>query len=133
MGMAISNRHEYINPLIAPEMMKKALVYFRDKNYRIYSKDYFTAKNIVTGVIEKTENTYTVHHFAAQYHSAEWQKDRKTEQEISRVLGENIISKILRKLFIAKSRMRRDGIGRAITYYFDKYIKKKASVRKIDI
>jgi hypothetical protein len=133
MGMAASDRHEYINPLIAPEMMKMALVYFKDKKYRIYSKEYFTAKNIVTGVIEKTENTYTVHHFAAQYHSIEWQKDRKKEQEISRILGENIISMILRKLFIAKSRMRREGIGRAVKYYFDKYIKKKASVRKIGI
>jgi hypothetical protein len=125
-SMAVSERHDYINPLIAPEAMKNAFEFFTDKKFRIYSKEYFTAKNTVTGVIEQTENTVTIHHFAAQYHSDEWRKDRKSEQEVSRILGETtVLSKIVRKMVTAKNRIKRGGIGSALQHYFNKYIRKK--------
>jgi hypothetical protein len=125
-SIAVSERLDYINPLIAPEVMKNALAFFKDKKFRIYSKDYFTAKNTVTGVIEPTENTVTIHHFAAQYHSDEWRKDRKSEQEASRIFGETtVLAKIARKMVIAKNRIKRDGIGSAVRHYFNKYIRKK--------
>jgi mannosyltransferase OCH1-like enzyme len=88
MGMAESERHEYINPLILPEIMKNAL---GNEGNQIYNRDYFTAKNIVTGKIEQTKNTYTIHHFATQYHSVEWRKDREMEQKIRRVFGERTV------------------------------------------
>jgi hypothetical protein len=131
MRMNAAERCEYIDPLILPAVMKKTMESFKDRGYRIYSRDYFTAKNIVTGAIEKTENTCTVHHFATQYHSAEWRKNRKTEQDISRFFGEKTaMSKIVRKILAVKNRINRDGMGTAITYYFRKYVIKKALVKK---
>jgi mannosyltransferase OCH1-like enzyme len=126
MGMAVTERHEYINPLILPEIMKRAMESFKDREYRIYSREYFTAKNIVTGAIEKTKNTYTVHHFATHYHSAEWRKNRKIEQDISRFFGEKtVLAKIVRKIIGVKNRIRRQGMNRAVQYYYHKYVRKK--------
>jgi hypothetical protein len=122
MGMDAAKRCDYINPVILPGIMKDAMECFRDRGYRIYSREYFTAKNVVTGAIEKTKNTYTVHHFATQYHSAEWRKNRKTEQEISRFFGEKtVMSKIVRKILAVKGRIKREGLGAAVKYYFEKY------------
>jgi hypothetical protein len=60
----------FINPLILPEIMKNASKeFFGTDEARIYPHDYFTAKNVVTGKVERTENTFTIHHFATQYHS----------------------------------------------------------------
>jgi mannosyltransferase OCH1-like enzyme len=128
MNMAANERHDYINPLILPEIMKKAMECFPDRKYRIYPQEYFTAKNIVTGVIEQTENTYTIHHFATQYHSAEWRANRRTEQEISRIFGaKTTLSKVIRKMLTVKNRIKRDGMNKATEHYFNKYVKKTSA------
>lgn len=36
-------------------------------DFTLFPVDYFCAKNLVTGKIEKTENTYTIHHFAGSW------------------------------------------------------------------
>jgi glycosyltransferase involved in cell wall biosynthesis len=103
--------------------MKNTLEYFSDKRYRIYPREYFTAKNIMTGVIEQTKNTYTVHHFATQYHSPEWRKQRETEQKIYRVFGERTpLAKILCKLVALGNRIKCIGLNGAVKYYHKKYI-----------
>jgi predicted Fe-Mo cluster-binding NifX family protein len=123
MNMPICERHDYIDPLILPEIMKKAFEHFKDKGYRIYSREYFTAKNIVTGEIEQTRNTFTIHHFATQYHSPEWRKGREIKQKISRIFGEKtLISKILHKILAVTDRIKRYGITKSLEYYIDKYI-----------
>jgi hypothetical protein len=127
LNMPVSKRYVYISVLILPEIMKYMLeLYFHDKRYKIYSWKYFTAKNIMNGVIERTKNTYTVHHFATQYHSEEWRKQRETEQKIHRVFGEGtLLAKILRKIVAAGYRIKREGLEKATVYYFDKFIRKK--------
>lgn len=35
----------------------------------LYPKDYFCPKSYLTGIIESTENTYTIHHFSGSWHS----------------------------------------------------------------
>jgi hypothetical protein len=128
MGMDTAERHDYIMPVIAPELMKNTLEYFRDKGYGIYPREYFTAKNIMTGVIEQTKNTYTVHHFATQYHSPEWRKHRETEQKIFRVLGERtLLAKIIRRIISAGNRIKRMGVNRTVEYYVNKYSKGRCS------
>jgi mannosyltransferase OCH1-like enzyme len=125
--MDASERHHYIMPIIAPELMKNALACFMDKRYEIRPREYFTAKNIITGVIEQTKNTYTVHHFATQYHSAAWRKIRKNEQNIRRYLGEkSIISFVIIKLYGMIRRIRGTGFISAMKYYCGKYITKAA-------
>jgi mannosyltransferase OCH1-like enzyme len=132
--MAVSNRINYINPPTATEIMKNTLKYFIDKEYIIYPSEYFTAKNIVTGIIEKTENTYTVHHFATQYHSDKWRKNRETEQKISVFFGGN---KKLSKIVIggrrAVQRVMRYGLIAALRYYIERYILRKRNREEIDI
>jgi hypothetical protein len=106
--------------------MKNTLEYFSDKRYRIYPREYFTAKNIMTGVIEQTKNTCTVHHFATQYHSAEWRKNRMVEQRINRIFGvDTLISVIARKILLVKNRIKHEGLEKATGYYLDKYVRKK--------
>jgi hypothetical protein len=133
MQIPVSKRNEYINPLIAPEVMKNALECFKDKEYRIHPREYFTAKNIVTGVIEKTRNTYTVHHFATQYISEERRKNREKEQKIRRFLGEN--TKILEIFLRARGtlqRFKRHGFLASIRYYIGRFILRNREREKID-
>jgi mannosyltransferase OCH1-like enzyme len=131
MKMKASERNDYIMPLIAPELMKNTLEYFSDKNYEIYSREYFTAKNVMTGVIEQTENTYTVHHFASQYHSPEWRKQREAEQKIFRGLGERtLLAKIVRGVFAIVGRIKRTGLSRTVEYFVRKLMLRKAKFRR---
>jgi ribosomal protein L34 len=113
--------------------MKNALAYFKDKEYMIYPWEYFTAKNVVTGAIEKTNNTYTVHHFATQYHSEEWRKNRETEQKIKRFFGEN--TKLSEMLFRARGTLKRfkqHGFLTAMRYYIGRFILRNRDREKID-
>jgi hypothetical protein len=91
-------RLKLIKPLILPIIMKNTLLeQFKNETYTIYPCDYFTAKNIVTGKIEATEHTYTIHHFATDYHSEQWRREREQEQKIAAVFGER---SVLTKLFV---------------------------------
>lgn len=49
-----------------PQIMQKI---YNDKNFKfkLYSCDYFTAKSFNTGIVHRTSNTYTIHHFAGSW------------------------------------------------------------------
>jgi hypothetical protein len=122
-----SKRHDAVNPPILPEVMNIVLQQsFFSEKYPVLSHDYFTAKNIVTGKIEMTPNTVTVHHFATQYHSEEWREIRAFEQNIQLRFGENsILSKIICGFERIKRCVQKEGIPGASRHYFTKYIKKE--------
>jgi len=126
-----TERADFINPLIAPEVMKNVLNALLNesgstKSVHVYSWDYFTAKNVVTGDIEKTKNTFTIHHFGSQYHSEEWRKTRKGVENILKTLGEkSLLSKICIKLYYVFRRVSVSGLLNAGKYYYKKYIHKK--------
>jgi hypothetical protein len=127
MGMAKSERNDYIDPMISPEVMKNAFEPFKARGYKPCGCDYFTAKNVLTGVVRRTGNTYAVHHFATQYHSPEWRKNRETEQKICRIFGERTpMVKVIFKLILIKNRVLRTGLFSATAYYVNKYIRKRA-------
>jgi hypothetical protein len=127
MGMGKSERNDYIDPMISPEVMKNAFELFKDRGYKLFNWDYFTAKNVLTGVVRRTKNTYAVHHFATQYHSPEWRKNREAEQKLCRIFGEKTpMVKIIFKLTLIKNRILRTGLFNATKYYVNKYIRKKA-------
>jgi hypothetical protein len=121
----------FINPLILPEIMKNAAKeFFETDEARIYPHDYFTAKNVVTGKVERTENTFTIHHFATQYHSEEWRGNRNAEQKIRAVFGEKtLLSKIILRLRGLIRRVRRYGLLTAARYYIDNYILRKTDIK----
>jgi hypothetical protein len=119
-----SERHECINPLILPEIMRNVLrEYFYDERYPIFSRDYFTAKNVVTGNIEATENTFTIHHFATQYHSQEWREARALKQKIFAACGERgFLTMAIIKILGTMQRVEEDGLRKAMRYYWKKYV-----------
>jgi hypothetical protein len=127
MELAEFERNDFIDPLISPEVMKEAFKQFKDRGYKLYPWNYFTAKNVLTGAVKRTKNTYAVHHFATQYHSPEWRKHRETEQRICRIFGEKTpLTKIILKLILLKNRISREGLVESAVYYGNKYIRKKA-------
>jgi hypothetical protein len=122
-------RYEFINAMHSlnlPEIMAKIIEReFPDENFNIYTPDYFTVKNVMTGKIRPTKNTFTIHHFATQYQSEDWEKNRKLEQTIRRVFGEN--SYLTEKIFQIKggiNRIKQEGLFSALRYYKNKYFKK---------
>jgi hypothetical protein len=119
-----SERHEFINPIISPELMKNVLRdYFSHDKYPVYSWDYFTAKNVVTGNIETTKHTFTIHHFAAQYHSWEWLKARALKQRIFARFGEkNVIINIIIKFISMVQRIAEGGARKTARHAVNKYI-----------
>jgi hypothetical protein len=120
-----SERFEAINPLIIPVVMQTVLtentLY---SNSNIYSHYYFTAKNVMTGEIEKTKSTFTIHHFGAQYHTDNWREIRQAEHRINKRFGENTVISwlLIRALYFIK-RTQREGLSQAIKFYFYKYVK----------
>jgi len=121
-----SERLKHINPAFAPVVLETTLKqYSKTENYKIYPREYFTAKNILTGVIEQKETTFTIHHFATQYSTEEDRKIRDTHQRLNRMFGENnVIGKIYLKLSRIRKKINRHGIIKTAGYYFNKYVKK---------
>ncbi|MDR2602777.1 MAG: glycosyl transferase [Spirochaetaceae bacterium] len=119
MSLPKSERHSFINPLILPEVMKNAGDdFFKKEAFNFYPCSYFTAKNILTGKIEKTDDAYTVHHFSSLYHSQEWLENRNAEQRVYAKFGENAFSKTLVRLRTAARRVKRRGFLKTVKYYF---------------
>jgi hypothetical protein len=131
MNMKRSDRHDFISPPILPEVMKWVLrESFYMKNYPIFPHDFFTAKNVVTGEIETTSNTVTIHHFATQYHSEEWQQIRSWEQLIKLRFGEkSIMANMICGFAKVKRCVQKQGMIGALKYYFNKYVSKKNTVQ----
>lgn len=71
-------------PQIMYSIMKEK--YLDTKLLELYSKDYFTAKSYLTGKIEQTEVTYTIHHFAGSWKP----KNYKFKKKIAQIIGENM-------------------------------------------
>jgi mannosyltransferase OCH1-like enzyme len=135
LNMQVSKRYIYISTLILPEIMKYILeLFFHEKKYKIYPWEYFTAKNVMTGVIEKTRNTYTIHHFATQYHSEEWRKNRSEEQKIYAIFGEKtLLAKVVFRLREAVRRVKKRGFFASLGYYTGKYILHNRKWERIDL
>lgn len=66
----------------------------------LFPLDYFCAKDAITGKVNVTENTLTIHHFAGSWTTASNQRNTKIHRWFMRVFGENIgaaIYNIIRK------------------------------------
>lgn len=68
---------------ITEEYKKYGLVLNNQKQtvegFTLYPVDYFCAKSWKTGIVNKTENTYTIHHFAGSWFSDEAKQMRKVK------------------------------------------------------
>lgn len=65
----------------------------------LYPKDYFCPKDYTTGEIKKTENTYTIHHFASSWHSPKEQQWHSLNQKIHARLGKKRADHFCRSVF----------------------------------
>ena len=83
--------------------------------FALYPNDYFCPKSYVDGMIRKTDNTATIHHFNSSWLSETWQKDKqirwkekqkrakqkarraKVKSAAIKVLGEKNFNKIRKK------------------------------------
>lgn len=89
-------------------------------NYSIYPPEYFSPKNVVTGIIRITENTYTIHHYDASW-LEDWQKKVQIKKhKIFNVLGENIISKMIVSFYYSYMALRNLGLKGGLDYIFSK-------------
>lgn len=61
----------------------------------------FTNKNLETGAISTTEESYTIHHFAGSWCSKDIKRKVKTKQFIKRLLGEKI-TRFIKKSILHK-------------------------------
>jgi hypothetical protein len=124
-----SERHYFIKPLILPDLMTIVLKqHFSNENYSIYSHDYFTAKNIMTGEIEKTKNTFTIHHFTSKYISDRSRKMKERDQAIRRIFGESSrITKIIFRFIGTLERLKHDGLLVSLHYYWGRFILGKSA------
>jgi mannosyltransferase OCH1-like enzyme len=129
-----SERHWFINPLILPEIMKNAAKdFFCGAEFKFYPRDYFTAKNVLTGEIETTENTFTIHNFSALYHSEKWRKIRDKERKIRVLFGEKtLLSKILICCYRAARRIKKFGPLSAARYCIDRFILRKKAAESFE-
>lgn len=57
----------------------------------IYPREYFCPKNIDTGVLEITENTYTIHHFEGTWVSSWGKFKQKIRFLMSKVFGKDFV------------------------------------------
>jgi mannosyltransferase OCH1-like enzyme len=130
-----TKQHRFIDPMILPEVMKNAAEkYFPAGEEPFYPPDYFTAKNVMTGKIEATENTFTIHHFASHYHSEEWRNNRNAEQKIRAAFGEKtILTRCLVGLLSAKGRIKHYGLFTTLRYYIDRFVLRKTTWKALDI
>lgn len=60
-------------------------------SFYLFPKDYFCAKDMGTGVVKKTQNTHSVHHFAMSWipKKDRWQADLK--RKMIAVFGERVV------------------------------------------
>jgi hypothetical protein len=97
------NRHgrlSLIRPIIANGLMMNVLTEsFSGANYRIYSGEYFSGRNLITGDVVKTKNTYSVHHATSTYISEAARKRRSLVWKLAGYFGEgSLFTKLLYKL-----------------------------------
>lgn len=89
---------EYITNMLTKYGLKNTLEIQEIEGILIYPKEYFCPINYDSGKIEITTNTYSIHHFAASWHSP-WMK---IKGKIMKVAGRRFTSIIVRlkRLFV---------------------------------
>lgn len=68
----------------------------------MFPKDYFCAKNHGTGLVEKTENTYCIHHFAMSWVSKNHTFLPNIKRKLMGVFGVNFINALIKILALKK-------------------------------
>jgi hypothetical protein len=108
-----SERYDLVNPPALPEIMGNLITSagFNEK-CAVFPYTYFTAHNILTGSIDVTEDTFTIHHFFPCRRSQEW---RETQE-----LGQKILDRFDRNSFFVKILVKTITLMQNIEIFFSK-------------
>lgn len=91
----------------------------------IYPREYFCPKDFETGVITLTENTYTIHHFDASWHTEREKKMYAFRHRVSACFGNSGMAKILFRIYAVYDKFKYDGFQKTFMHYFRKYVLRK--------
>ena len=97
---------------VLPAELSVAQQQKNDKILYMFPKDFFCAKNHGTGVIEKTTNTYCIHHFAMSWVPKKQLFLPSLKKKIMKVFGVKTVNKIIRITGLYRLREK---------YYYKKY------------
>ena len=97
--------------------------------FTLLPSDYLCPKDYRTGVLNITENTYTIHHFDGSW-VGEYDKQLQNQiQKIYKKYGENGFAKFLVVLTGIKKRLGHFGVKITVQHYIKKYIRRKTGGR----
>jgi mannosyltransferase OCH1-like enzyme len=65
-----------------------------NQSFPLFSSDFFTAKSLKTGFIEKTKNTYAIHHFAGSWLPLNEKKSHNRRLKVFTLFGDNVFTRI---------------------------------------
>lgn len=85
-----------------------------------YPSDYFCPKSHETGIINCTENTYCIHHFAGSWVNPYEKKVSDKTKKIYAKYGVNFFSKLLIVVFRISSKFNEFGFKKTLRYYIYK-------------
>ena len=68
------------------------------ENITIYTRDYFLAKDYVSGKVTKTDNTYCIHHYDGTWKSGKDKFFDKIKLGIRRIIGEKRYNSLKKKI-----------------------------------
>ncbi len=100
----ITNSKELVETL--PSELKPEVYKSREKYLYVFPKDFFCAKNHGTGMIEKTNNTYSIHHFAMSWVPKKQLILPSIKKKLMRVIGIKTVNRFLRVSGLHKLRQK---------------------------
>jgi hypothetical protein len=87
------------NGYTLPRVMTKIYNQCYKNKINMFDWHYFTAKRWGNGIIEKTNNTYAIHHFAMTWRNPFEAKYLKVKWFFIKILGDNDFSKLIFRIF----------------------------------
>lgn len=91
-------------------------------NFTIYTSEYFCPKNVQTGVLSITPNTYTIHHYDSSW-CEEWQKQvQRFRFSVNQKFGNNRFSIYLGIFYHILLAMKNLGLKKGFKYCKEKFV-----------
>ena len=103
--------------------------YQKGENFTIYPTDFFCPQDYETGVMRITDNTYSIHHYAATWHTF-WDKAVISIERCENKSGiEHKIRRCISFPLRVANKINKIGIKRTVGFIVEKYIKRTKARR----
>lgn len=79
---------EYVTEQLRELGIKMNNQFQKKSDITVYPRDYFGAKDYYTGEINKTENTYSIHHFSCSWMTREEKKQEERRKKLCTIYGQ---------------------------------------------